>query len=92
MNKIGLASVAAVVLSGTALAADRDTLMANVIDGGEATMIGTFTRAQLDAMRGVAAKNTSLYSSNWNSDSNGATYTVGNISSGVGGVQGQGGW
>jgi len=92
MNKIGLASVAAVVLSGSAMAFDRDDLHANVIDGGEARMIGTFTRAQLDAMRGVAAKNTSLYSSNWSSDSNGASYTVGNISSGVGGVQGQGGW
>ena len=92
MNKIGLASVAAVVLSGSAMAFDRDALHANVIDGGEARMIGTFSRAQLDAMRGVAAKNTSMYSSNWNSDSNGATYTVGNISSSVAGVQGQGGW
>ena len=92
MNKIGLASVAAVVLSGSAMAFDRDALLANVIDGGEARMIGTFSRAQLDAMRGVAAKNTSLYSSNWTTDSNGASYTVGNISSGVGGVQGQGGW
>jgi hypothetical protein len=92
MNKIGLASVAAVVLSGSAMAFDRDALWANVIDGGDATMIGTFTRAQLDAMRGVAAKNTSLYSSNWTSDSNGASYTVGNISSSVGGAQGQGGW
>jgi hypothetical protein len=94
MNKIGLASVAAVVLSGTAMANgfDRDALYNNVIDGGEARMIGTFSRAQLDAMRGVAAKNTSLYSSNWTSDSNGASYTVGNISSSVGGVQGQGGW
>jgi len=92
MNKIGLASVAAVVLSGSAMAFDRDALLANVIDGGEARMIGTFSRAQLDAMRGVAAKNTSLYSSNWTSDSNGATYTTGNISTGVGGIQGQGGW
>jgi hypothetical protein len=94
MNKIGLASVAAVVLSGTAMANgfDRDALHNNVIDGGEARMIGTFSRAQLDAMRGVAAKNTSLYSGNWTSDSNGASYTVGNISTGVGGVQGQGGW
>jgi hypothetical protein len=93
MNKIGLASVAAVVLSGTALAADRDSLMANVIDGGEARMIGTFTRAQLDAMRGVAAKNTSLYSSNWNSDSNGATYATGNVSTTIAGTAaGQGGW
>jgi len=70
----------------------RDNLHNNVIDGGEARMIGTFSRAQLDAMRGVAAKNTSLYSSNWTSDSNGATYTTGNISTGVGGIQGQGGW
>ena len=94
MNKIGLASVAAVVLSGSALAGNvnREALFGNVIDGGEARMIGTFSRAQLDAMRGVAAKNTSLYSSNWTSDSNGASYTVGNISTGVGGVQGQGGW
>lgn len=94
MNKIGLASVAAVVLSGSAMAGnvDRDALFANVIDGGEATMIGTFTRAQFDAMRGVAAKNTSLYSANWTSDSNGASYTVGNISSSVLGAQGQGGW
>jgi hypothetical protein len=94
MNKIGLASVAAVVLSGSAMAGsvDRDALFANVIDGGNATMIGTFSRAQLDAMRGVANKDTALYSSNWNSDSNGASYTVGNISTGVGGIQGQGGW
>jgi len=92
MNKIGLASVAAVVLSGSAMADWRDNLHNNVIDGGEARMIGTFSRAQLDAMRGVAAKNTSLYSSNWTSDSNGATYTTGNISTGVGGIQGQGGW
>jgi hypothetical protein len=94
MNNIGLASVASVVLSGSALAGniDRDALFANVIDGGEARMIGTFSRAQLDAMRGVAAKETSMYSTNWTTDSNGASYTVGNISSGVGGVAGQGNW
>jgi len=92
MNKIGLASVAAVVLSGSAMAFDRDALWANVIDGGQARAIGTFSRAQLDAIRGVAAKSTSLYSSNWTSDSNGATYTVGNMTTGVGGVPGQGNW
>jgi len=93
MNKIGLASVAAVVLSGTALAADRDSVMANVIDGGEARMIGTFSGAQLDAMRSVASKDTSLYSTNWTSDSNGATYTAGNISTTIAGTAaGQGGW
>ena len=95
MNKIGLASVAAVVLSGTAMANgfDRDALYNNVIDGGNATMIGTFSRSQLDAMRGVAAKNTSLYTSNWTSDSNGATYTAGNMTNNVGATApGQGGW
>jgi len=92
MNKIGLASVAAVVLSGSAMADWRSDLHANVIDGGEARMIGTFTRAQLDAMRGTAAKSTSLYSTNWTNDSNGSSFTVGNVSTGIGGVQGQGGW
>ena len=93
MNKIGLASVATVVLTGSAFAAfDRDALLNSVQDGGYAQKIGSFSRAQLDAMRGVSAKQTSMYSSNWTSDSNGASYTVGNISSGVGGVQGQGGW
>jgi len=94
MNKIGLASVAAVVLSGSALAGntDREALLSNVIDGGEARMLGTFSRASLDAMRGVAAKASPFYSTNWTSDSNGASYTVGNISSSVAGAQGQGGW
>jgi len=92
MNKIGLASVAAVVLSGSAMADWRSDLHANVVDGGEARMIGTFTRAQLDAMRGTAAKSTSLYSTNWTNDSNGSSFTVGNVSTGIGGVQGQGGW
>jgi hypothetical protein len=93
MNKIGLASVATVVLTGSAFAAfDRDALLNSVQDGGYAQKIGSFSRAQLDAMRGVSAKQTSMYSSNWNSDSNGASYTVGNVSTGVGGIQGQGGW
>ena len=93
MNKIGLASVAAVVLSGSAMADWRSGVLDNVIDGGEARMIGTFTRAQLDAMRGTAAKNTSLYSSNWTNDSNGATYTAGNMTNNVSGsAAGQGGW
>jgi len=93
MNKIGLASVATVVLSGSAMADWRSDLHANVIDGGEARMIGTFTRAQLDAMRGTAAKNTSMYSTNWTNDSNGASYTVGNVSTTIAGTAaGQGGW
>ena len=93
MNKIGIASVAVVVLTGSAIAGfDRDSLMNNVIDG-QATKIGNFTRSQLDAMRGTAVKNTAMYSSNWTTDSNGATYTVGNVSADLTGTTpGQGNW
>ena len=94
VKNIGIASVACLILSGSAMAMafDRDALHTNVIDGGEARMIGTFSRAQFEAIRGFNPKLSALYSSNWNSDSNGATYTVGNVTTGVGGVQGQGGW
>ena len=91
MNKIGIASVAAVVISGAAFAgySDRND---NFIDGGNANVMGTFTGAQLAAMRGgVAQRNTSLYATNWTADSNGASYTVGNVATAVSAF-GQGNW
>jgi len=91
MNKIGIASVAAVVISGAAFAgySDRNE---NFIDGGNANVMGSFTGAQLAAMRsGVAQRNSSLYATNWTQDSNGASFTTGNIASAVS-TLGQGGW
>jgi hypothetical protein len=82
MNKIGLASVAVMALTAVASADYRSD---NFIDGGEARLMGSFTGAQLAAMRGVTNRATSLYSTNWTTDSNGATFTAGNIG-------GQGGW
>ena len=88
MNKIGLASVAVMALTAVAGADFRSD---NYIDGGDARVMGTFTGAQLAAMRSAGQRNTSLYSTNWTSDSNGATFTAGNIASAVGAL-GQGGW
>jgi hypothetical protein len=95
MNKIGIASVAAVVISGAAFAG-FDSRNDQYIDGGNASVSGTFTGAQLAAMRGgVAQRNTSMYSTNWTNDSNGTTFTPGNVApanSTTGPVYGQGNW
>ncbi|MFM7806891.1 MAG: hypothetical protein ACKPEA_03040 [Planctomycetota bacterium] len=88
MNKIGLASVAVMALTAVASADYRTD---NFIDGGEARMMGTITGAQLAAMRGQSERNTSMYSTNWTNDSNGATFTAGNIAP-ANITPGQGGW
>jgi len=91
MNKIGIASVAAVVISGAAFAG-FDSRNDQYIDGGNARVSGTFTSAQLAAMRsGVAQRNSSMYATNWTADSNGASYTAGNIASAAS-TYGQGNW
>ncbi len=85
MHKIGIASFAALVLTGSA--------MAEYKYGGEARMTGVFSAEQLDAMRGATRKDSSLYSTNWTNDSNGASYVLGNVGTSVTGtVAGQGGW
>jgi len=84
MNKIGIASVAAVVISGAAFAgfSGRND---NFIDGGNANVMGSFSGAQIAAMRGASQRNTDLYSTNWTTDTNGTTFTAGTL-------PGQGGW
>jgi len=82
MNKIGLASVAVMALTAVASADYRTD---SFIDGGEARAMGTFTGAQLAQMRGASQRNTSLYATNWTADSNGGSFTVGNVG-------GQAGW
>jgi hypothetical protein len=85
MHKIGIASFAALVLTGSA--------MAEYKFGGKATMTGVFSAEQLDTMRGATRKDSSLYATNWTNDSNGASYTLGNVGTSVTGtVAGQGGW
>ena len=88
MNKIGLASVAVMALTAVASADYRTD---NFIDGGEARMMGTITGAQLAQMRGASQRNTSLYATNWTNDSNGATFTAGNVAT-ANVTPGQGGW
>lgn len=88
MNKPGLSALAACVLTGAASAGQTPLL-----DGGDARMMGTFTGAQLSAMRGVTDKNSALYSTNWTSDSNGSSYVLGNVGTSITGTApGQGGW
>ena len=88
MDKIGLSALAAVVLGGSAFAGAP-----NLIYGGEAARIGTFTGEQLSAMRGAMSKNSPLYSTNWTSDSNGSSYVLGNVGTSItGSAPGQGGW
>jgi hypothetical protein len=53
--------------------------------------MGSFSKSQLNAMRGVSQKATALYGTNWDTDSNGASYSVGNLSTATG-TPGQGGW
>ena len=88
MFKTRLSAIAAVALCGTAFGG-----ASNLIYGGEATQIGTFTSAQLAAMRGATAKNSSLFNTNWTNDSNGSSYTLGNVGTSITGTTpGQGGW
>ena len=85
MQKIGIAAVAAVTLTSAALA--------ELQFGGDAQMIGVFTGEQLAMMRGATDKNSPLFATNWTSDSNGASYALGNIGTSVTGTTpGQGGW
>jgi len=96
MNKLGLASVAVMALTSVAAAGQYDP--SNAIAGGDARSMGTFTGAQFDAIRHrtTSVETSSIYSTNWTSDSNGAAYTVGNLtpwtSAGNGTEPGQGGW
>ena len=88
MNKNGLSALAAIVLGGAAFGGTS-----GLIYGGEAAQMGTFTGAQIAAMRGVTAKDSALFSTDWTSDSNGSTYTVGNVGTSIAGTTpGQGGW
>ena len=88
MNKIGLGSLAAIVLSSAAFA-DRTPM----IYGGELQSFGTFTGTELAIMRGARAKDSALFSTNFTTDSNGSSYTVGNVGTSVAGTTpGQGGW
>jgi hypothetical protein len=90
MIKIGISSLAAVVLSGSAFAGYQGTV-GNFLDGGVGRSMGTFTGAQLAAMRGGSAGSGLMYSTNWNTDTNGATYTPGNIGT-TPKTAGQGNW
>ena len=90
MNKIGIASMAAVVISGAAFAGYNSKTADSYIDGGDAKMIGTFTGAQLAAMQ-AGKRDSSMYATNWTNDSNGASYTAGNVASATS-TYGQGNW
>jgi len=90
MNKIGIASMAAVVISGAAFAGYNSKTADSYIDGGDAKMIGTFTGAQLAAMQ-AGKRDSSMYATNWTADSNGASYTAGNVASATS-TYGQGNW
>jgi len=90
MHKIGLASVAVVVLTGAASAGFSGGAD-SAIDGGDARYMGTITGTQLAAMQAATQRNTTLYATNWTADSNGASFTAGNISTAVG-AAGQGSW
>lgn len=89
MNKIGIASVAAVVISGAAFAGYNGR-NDSYIDGGEAKLMGNFTGAQLAAMQ-AGKRDSAMYSTNWTADSNGASFTAGNIAT-ANITPGQGGW
>ena len=89
MFQIGFACAASVALAGSAMAGIKTE--PSYIDGGEAKFIGTFTGAQLAAMQGPARRDTNMYSTNWSTDSAGASFTAGNIASATSAL-GQGNW
>jgi hypothetical protein len=92
MNKFGIATVAVMALTGAVSADFRTDAVEGAIDGTHLLRsMGSFSKSQLNAMRGVSQKASALYSVNWDTDSNGATYSVGNLSTAVG-TAGQGGW
>lgn len=92
MNKFGIATVAVMALTGAVSADFRTDAAEGAIDGTHLLRsMGSFSKSQLNAMRGVSQKASSLYSTTWDTDSNGATYSVGNIASAVG-APGQGNW
>ena len=91
-NSIGVAAllgslVATVLLSSSAFAGPQGTA-GNFLDGGVGRPMGIFTGAQVAAMRGASED---LYATNWNTDTNGATYTPGNIAAAPN-IPGQGNW
>ena len=91
-NSIGVAAllgslVATVLLSSSAFAGPQGTA-GNFLDGGVGRPMGIFTGAQVAAMRGASED---LYATNWNTDTNGATYTPGNIAAAPD-TAGQGNW
>jgi hypothetical protein len=92
MNKFGIATVAVMALTGAVSADFRTDAVEGAIDGTHLLRrMGSFSKSQLNAMRGVSQKATALYGVNWDTDSNGASYSVGNLSTAVG-APGQGGW
>ena len=92
MNKFGIATVAVMALTGAVSADFRTDAVEGAIDGTHLLRnMGSFSKSQLNAMRGVSQKATALYGVNWDTDSNGASYSVGNLSTAVG-TPGQGGW
>ena len=92
MNKFGIATVAVMALTGAVSADFRTDAVEGAIDGTHLLRsMGSFSKSQLNAMRGVSQKASQLYGVNWDADTNGATYATGNLSTAVG-VAGQGGW
>ena len=92
MNKFGIATVAVMALTGAVSADFRTDAVDGAIDGTHLLRrMGSFSKSQLNAMRGVSQKASSLYGVNWDNDSNGASYATGNLSTAVG-APGQGGW
>ena len=92
MNKFGIATVAVMALTGAVSADFRTDAVEGAIDGTHLLRsMGSFSKSQLNAMRGVSQKASALYGVNWDTDSNGATYATGNLSTAIG-VAGQGGW
>ena len=92
MNKFGIATVAVMALTGAVSADFRTDAVEGAIDGTHLLRsMGSFSKSQLNAMRGVSQKASALYSVNWDTDSNGATYSTGNIST-ANLTPGQGGW
>jgi len=98
MNKFGIATVTVMALTGAVSADFRTDAVEGAIDGTHLLRnMGSFSKSQLNAMRGVSQKASSLYSVNWDTDSNGASYAAGNLVTTVGtattaGIPGQGGW
>jgi len=93
MNKFGIATVAVMALTGAVSADFRTDAVEGAIDGTHLLRnMGSFSKSQLNAMRGVSQKASALYSVNWDTDSNGASYATGNLSTGIAPVVGQGNW